>query len=139
MDATELRQLVRDANPDLEQRVKLAPLLFQYDSGSDVLYFEMTDYKTLVPVVSVESVDPESTVSLRVEDETWKLLGFDIVEWRETFLPANPEFGAWFEPLVKAVGTGDFKIEFDPASGGDDADLRIYVPQQVEEVLSAAA
>ena len=84
MDAEELRITVRKANPDLQDRLKNGGFRLQYDSVGDILYFALTDYEPENPIISLEDADAKSTGLLRVEDDSWKIIGFDILEWRSS-------------------------------------------------------
>ena len=136
MDEKELRTAVKAANKDIAERVREGGFKLQYDSTSDVFYFALTDYRPSEVVISIEDADPASTGYLRVEEGTWKVIGFDILAWREQHLKSNPHWKAAFTAIFMAVGTGDFKLEFDPVA--DDPLRLYYVPEQVEELLAAA-
>ena len=136
MDAKELKAAVKAANTDMVERVKSGGFKLQYDSTSDVFYFSLTDFIPSGVVISIEDDDPASTGYLRVEDGTWRVIGFDIMGWRKQHLKSNPHWRAAFTAIFLAVGSGDFKLEFDPE---DDDPLRLYyVPEQVEDLLDAA-
>jgi hypothetical protein len=135
MDTKELREKIRAANTDIEARVKSGDFRLQYDAAGDMFYFALTDYSPVNPVISLEDADAESTAYLRVEDGTWKVVGFDILSWKTVHLKSNRAWQKAFTALFKAVGTGDFKLEYDPEA---DDPLRVYVPAQVEELLDAA-
>ena len=136
MDVKELRAKIKAANEDIRDRVKEGSFRLQYDSDGDIFYFALTDYTPTAPVISLEDADSEETSYLRVEDGTYRVIGFDILAWREVHLRSNPRWQKAFELLLKAIGEGDFKLEFDP---DDDDPIRLYyVPNQVDELLAAA-
>ncbi|MBI4305300.1 MAG: hypothetical protein HY678_03175 [Chloroflexi bacterium] len=133
MDAKELRSLVGKHNPDLETRVSLARLGVSYDSASDVMYVRFRDIAPKNPVIGIDPEKPSSSVYLQVEDETWRIVGFDVIDWNRVYR-RQIETRMAFEPIVRTFGTGDFRVQLDRSSDGE---LRTYIPRQIRQLLAA--
>lgn len=133
MDAKELRALVGTHNPDLEKRVSSARLGVSYDSASDVMYVRFRDIAPNHPVIGIDPERPSSSVYLQVEDETWRIVGFDVIDWSRVY-KRQIETRMAFEPIVKTFGSGDFRVQLDRSSDGE---LRTYIPRQIRQLLAA--
>ena len=134
LDATALRKRIRDANQDIERRIRGSHLSLQYDAEMDYLYvrFDRQDEDSVR--FNVDSVDPDDTLSLIVEESTLAVVGMDIMRFREIHLAKNGEARDLFEPILSHLDYEDFRLVISPKGK-----WAIYIPSQVESALEAAA
>ena len=130
----DLRSKVRQANGDLVERTRDGLTVVQFDAEGDVLYIRLDRVSSGDPLIVVETADPHGTMSLVVEGESLKIVGFDIINFRSQHLPNDEQGRRLFEPLFEVLDQGDFRLE---VRNNEQFDL--YVPARVEMALAEAA
>lgn len=120
-----LMQQIKEANPSWQAWARSQLHSFQYDADADILY--MT-YGKSTEAFSVPIGDPDEGANLRVELETYRVIGIDIIGLRTLFLPKHPDAGQAFEPLFEVLGNDDWRIEVRPPSGNEKGSIALYRP-----------
>ncbi len=130
----DLRSKVRRANEDLVERTRDGLTVVQFDAEGDVLYIRLDRVSSDEPLIVVETADPHGTMSLVVEGESMKVVGFDIINFRSQHLPNDDQSRELFEPLFEVLDQGDFRLE---VRSNEQFDL--YIPARVKVALAEAA
>lgn len=137
MDERDVMQVIREANSDLEQRLTKEPIELQYDSYSDIMYITLGG-PTEAYSLSVDTTGFDE-VYLRLDPESQKLTGIDILHFRRLFLENHPgwQSDAGFTKLFQLVGDGtDIRFRKDPRSG-NAGDIFLHVPSTIRELVVA--
>ena len=125
MDRDQMIEKIRAANIDWSDRVRAELHDAQYDHEADILYFSFGQPGDAFSVpVDVEGEE----VYLRIELETHRLVGVDIMGFRQTFLHNQPDAHDAFSPLFDFLGKMDWRIQMKPASEDDAQQVALFVP-----------
>jgi uncharacterized protein YuzE len=135
---------VIEANKNWCTDAKGMPHDFQYDYDADILYLVYGEPKE---AFTIPVDDPIEGVYLRVDIETHKIVGLDILSFRKRFLPQNPDALEVFRPLLNMFGNLDWRIQLKPSTsvdlGGSPALLPAsasffpeYIPRIVPDLVS---
>ena len=98
---------------------------FQYDYDADILYLVYGEPKE---AFSIPVDDPIEGVYLRVDVETHKIVGLDIMSFRKRFLPQNPDAFEVFRPLLDMFGNLDWRIQLKPSTSVESGEASVSLP-----------
>ena len=86
-------QEIHSRNSDLAERLEASSLRVSYDEEFDIFMLTIGEPQ---PAITEEIVDG---LQLRLEPDSLKLLGFEILRFKSRYLKANPEFAEHFAAL----------------------------------------
>jgi len=87
---------ILEANADLEERLSRLSFSVSYDEEFDIFVLTIGEP---TEAITEEVADG---LQLRLDPETLKVVGFEVLSFRRRFLPAHPEFGPHFESLFES-------------------------------------
>ena len=125
MDKDELTEKIRTANSKWFESVRTELHDVQYDYEADILYLSFGQHGDAFSIpVDVEGEE----IYLRIEIDTYKFVGADIMGFRQTFLPNHPDAHDAFNPVFDFLGQLDWRIQLKPASKDSRQQLALFVP-----------
>ncbi len=124
MDKTELIEKVKLANKDFKKRMLSELHDMQYDYDADILYVALGS-STGAFSLPIETPHDED-VHLRVERDSYQIVGLNIMAFREFFLKKNPDAKEAFDPVFSFLGTSDWRFQVQFTS----TEFQLFVPAQ---------
>ena len=113
-----LQRKIKEANPSWHERVRTELNDIQYDNDADILYVA---YGEPTEAFSWLIGDPDDNVYLRVDTETYQIVGIDIMGFRRNFLSRHQDGKEVFAPLFQMFGTSDWRFLLRIPSEGEEA------------------
>ena len=123
MDKQELMEKIRASNESYSKRVFSEWHDFQYDCDADILYLAIGAQGEAFSV-PLDTLGEQ--VYLRIDPDTYKIVGLDIMCFRKSFLANDPDASRAFEPLFNFLGNSDWRIQ-------------VRLPDEVSLLLPAQA
>ena len=122
-EVAELIQRVAKANPAWPERIRRAATDIQFDRAVDILYVA---YGEPGEAFSIPTGSPDEGVYLRVDLETYRIVGIEAFDFRGAFLPAHPDALEAFEPIFRLFGDEDWRIQIGPWESGESEEVLLY-------------
>ena len=116
---------IRKANHSWVSSIQHEMHDFQYDHDADILYIaygEPTDAFS-VPL-DVEGED----VYLRIEHDTYRIVGVDFLHFRKIFIANHAEIQAAFDSFSSILGDLDWRIQLRLPSEDEEGKVSLMVP-----------
>lgn len=95
MGARSIEQEIIAANADLEERLRHLGVRVTYDDEFDIFLLAIGEPQEAM----TEEVEDGHGLQIRVDPETLKIVGFEIMGFRRRYLKAHPEFRPHFLAL----------------------------------------
>lgn len=128
MDDKELANKIKNANTDWTERTMTEAWDVQYDSDADILYASCGGP---TKAFSIPADEPNDGVYLRVNVETYRVVGFDISDFLHVFMKSNLEIKQAFDQLFGVLGYGDWRFQIsspcDDEGGEEMSEPAAYV------------
>lgn len=116
---------IRDANHDWMNRVRHEMHDIQYDYDADILYVAYgTPGESFSMPLDVDGED----VYLRVEEDTFRIVGMDILHFRQVFIENHSDLQMVFESLSGVLGNLDWRLQLRLPTDGNDGEAALMVP-----------
>ena len=132
------------ANDDFAERVMSEVTDTQYDTEADILY---VTFGSAHNAFSVATKNTDEEVYLRVQQDTHRIVGIDILCFRQVFLGRHPDAKEVFDPLFNFLGDSDWRLQvklptgevtlLQPAGTAPVRYLGRYVPEAARELVMA--
>ena len=120
-----LMKRIRDANHSWVSSVQREMHDFQYDYDADVLYIAYGEPADAFSVpLDVEGED----VYLRVELESYRIVGVEILHFRKIFLSNHADLQAAFDSLSSVLGNLDWRIQLRMPLEDDAGEVSMMLP-----------
>lgn len=97
MGEATIAEKIMVANADLRERLEALDLRVSYDEEFDIFLIAIGDPQEAI----TEEIDGAHGLQFRVDPETLKIVGFEIMGFRKRYLAAHPEFMPHFQALFK--------------------------------------
>jgi uncharacterized protein YuzE len=139
MDEKVIAKKIRAANKDFEDRLRATVLELQYDHDADILYSAFGDPQD---AFSFDAGPSDEVVYLRIDMETFKLVGMDILHFRKSFLPKHSDWEKSFKTIFGQLGEGDFCIRMEHHEPALKRNRKVgevgsYYPKTIRELVTA--
>ena len=137
MDESGLKERIKQANRDWQDRVVPEMYDAQYDHDADILYISFG--KT----TEAFSLAVEDDAYLRIDLDTYRIVGMDFFYFKHLFLANNPEIKKSWDKVFELFGTGDWRFQIHPHTGvvvtmaPVISFLQTYVPRAAPELVPA--
>lgn len=95
MGETPIGERIVMANADLRERLERLDLRVSYDEEFDIFLLAIGDPQEAI----TEEIDDGHGLQLRLDPETLKIVGFEVMGFRKQYLVAHPEFRTHFQTL----------------------------------------
>ena len=112
---------IKESNESFLSRARLEMHDFQFDHDADILYVAIGE-STEAFSVPLESMGEQ--VYLRVEVGTFKIVGLDIMRFKQAFLANDPHAKKVFDPIFGFFGDSDWRFQAEPRTG----QVSVFVP-----------
>ena len=124
MDEQDLIEKIRAANESFAERILSGIHDIQYDDDADMLYITFGSSGDAFSVGL--DTTPDEAVYLRVESDTHKVVGLDILNFRQVFLANHPDAREAFDPLFNFLGRSDWRFQMKLPEG----EISLLLPAQ---------
>ena len=95
-EALELREILA-ANGDLEERIRSLAVTVTYDDEFDIFLLTLGEPQPAI----TEEMPGGHGLQLRLDPESLKIVGYEVLGFQSTYLKAHPEFRHHFEALFE--------------------------------------
>lgn len=95
-EALELREILA-ANSDLEERIRSLAVAITYDDEFDIFLVTLGEPQPAI----TEEIPEGHGLQFRLDPESLKIIGYEILSFRSRYLKAHPEFQQHFDALFE--------------------------------------
>lgn len=125
MDGNIIRK-IEDANKSWVKRVEYLVRDVQYDHEADILY---VNYGDITDAFSLSIDDSDDSVYLRVDTETFEIIGIEIIAFQSVFLKRHSDAKLVFENLFAFFGDSDWRFQVLPHEDEDEEpEIGVFTP-----------
>ena len=104
---------IRLANKSWSRRAASSVQDIQYDSNADIFY---ANYGAIADAFSMAVDDPDDLVYVRIDVQTFEIIGFEIMSFKQIFLTHHPELKKNLDEIMAVFGDADWRFQLLPNS-----------------------
>jgi uncharacterized protein YuzE len=125
-DMKEITGKIKEANENWKNRMQGQAYDLQYDHEADIFYISFGNPRDAFSIPA--DPEDEDEVYVRVDTETYEIVGIDIMLFRSHFLPRHPDAQDALNPLVNLLGDSDWRVQIKRPSDHEDGEFAVFLP-----------